>query len=275
MRWGVTDEEVVRYREDGFLVVDDFLTEAELAEWRAALDEALAERDERAPGVSEAALSARWGDTTHFRFYQRVFTQRLLLFRTSARMRALVLDERLGELAATLEGVDAVRVWQDQALVKEPWANPTAFHLDGPIFPMDTPHVISLWVALDDATLINGCLGYVPGSHRYRGSRNATIAEDLGALFGQNPELRAIDPVYCPIPAGGALLHNGYMAHGAGANMTHGRRRAMTVVYMEDGATYDRPGSGTWTWTDEEQARYAPGDRLEHPEQFPLVYSRA
>lgn len=279
MRLQVTDEDVEHYRENGFLVIDEFLDEAELEAWRAAVDDAVAARpDRRVPHRRESAktVDAMPSDRrAWFEYYANVFTQRLFLWKTSERVKQLVFDPALAEMAAGLEDVDAVRIWQDQALVKEPWGHPTAFHIDGPIFPFNTPHCVSLWVALDDATLSNGCLAYLPGTHKEQSLRNAPIGQDLGGLLQEHPHWADIAPVFCPIPAGGAVLHNGFVAHGAGANMTPGRRRAMTVVYMEDGATYDRPGAGIWTWTAEEQARYQKGDRLDHDDQFPLVYARS
>lgn len=81
------------------------------------------------------------------------------------------------------------------------------------------------------------------------------------------------------MPAGGVVFHNGFIAHGAGANMTQGRRRALTIVYVVDGATFDRSAArawvGAWAWTSAQHARYGPGDRLDDDEQFPLVVARA
>lgn len=278
----VTPEQIDRYRQDGFLVIDRLLDDTELAAWRRDYDAAVAERsDTRVPHrrdrpeqLAELTPEQRAG----YEYYDRVFTQKVFLWRTSEAMRRRILDPELARLAAELEGVDAVRVWQDQALVKEPWGHPTAFHIDGPIFAFDTPHCASVWVALDDATLTNGCLAYLPGTHLDRSSQNAAIGTDLGALFQANPGWAGIEPRFCPVPAGGAVVHNGFIAHGAGANMTPGRRRAMAVVYMADGATFDRPDGrsweGSWAWSKEERARYRPGDRLDHDEQFPLVWSR-
>jgi len=80
------------------------------------------------------------------------------------------------------------------------------------------------------------------------------------------------------VSAGSAVFHNGYIAHGAGANMTHGRRRAMTVVYIADGVTFDREPrqwEGAWAWTRAQHDRYQRGDRLDDDEDFPLAFSRA
>jgi len=278
----LVDRDIASYRERGFLVIERLLDDEELDDWRAAVDEAIADRpDRRVPHRRETPEMVQSMAPEHrsgFEYYSNVFTQRMFLGRTSERMQTIVCDERLARLAADLEGVDAVRLWQDQALIKEPWGHPTAFHIDGPIFPFDTPHCVSLWVALDDATLSNGCLAYLPGTHAEQSMRNAAIGKDLGGLFRENPPWAGIEPVFCPVPAGGAVLHNGFIAHGAGANMTHGRRRAMTIVYMADGATFDRADPTAWagafSWTAEERARYRPGDRLDDDEQFPLLYRR-
>ena len=36
-----------------------------------------------------------------------------------------MIDDRLGKMAADLAGVDGIRIWHDQALIKPPWGNPT------------------------------------------------------------------------------------------------------------------------------------------------------
>jgi phytanoyl-CoA hydroxylase len=275
------ERRIAAYRRDGFAVVEQLLDPEELEEWRGAIDQAVVERSSRVPHIHEdperiAKLPA--DKRAGLEFYGAVFTQRIFLHRTSERVRRLVLDARLGRLAADLEGVDRVRVWQDQALIKEPWGQPTAFHIDGPIFAFSDPRCVSVWVALDDATLSNGCLAYLPGTHREQSMRNAGIGKDLGGLFDANPQWASIDPVFCPIPAGGAVFHNGYIAHGAGANMTHGRRRAMTVVYIAEGVVFDREPfqwEGAWAWTKGQHERYRRGDLLNDDEQFPLAFSRA
>ena len=58
-----------------------------------------------------------------------------------------------------------MRLWCDQALIKQPFANPTAWHIDVPYWSFDSSHAISAWIPLDDATTENGCLYFMPGSH--------------------------------------------------------------------------------------------------------------
>jgi ectoine hydroxylase-related dioxygenase (phytanoyl-CoA dioxygenase family) len=182
-----------------------------------------------------------------------------------------MLDPRLGRIAADLAGVDGVRLWQDQALIKEPYGEYTAFHVDNTSRSMASPQDIKMWVALDDATLANGCLYYLPGTHEARRHDDIGVTPVLGALFEVYPDWKDITPVPCPVPAGGALFHNTFTAHGAGANMTPGRRRAITCNYMPDGTTFNGELS---ILPPQYLARLGVGDRLDDDDYVPLIFGR-
>lgn len=95
----------------------------------------------------------------------QVFTQRINLWQTDDCAKHLVMSaaQVLVKAACYLEGINAIRLWHDQALYKEPWANATSWHVDVPYWSFDSEHAISIWVALDDATLANGCMHFIPG----------------------------------------------------------------------------------------------------------------
>ena len=267
MRESMTSEEVDSYREHGFLAIPDLLDADELEHWRTVVDDAVAQRSHT---VEWRPLPDELADDPGVRYYQKVFTQRVNLWQTHDGIRSLLLDERLGRLATQLAGVDGVRLGHDQALIKEPWANPTAFHLDIPYWSYTSTDAISIWVALDNATLQNGCLLYVPGSHLARKFDNVGIGPELGALFTVYPEFAEREPVACPVPAGGCTFHNGLTAHGAGANMTPFRRRAMTAGFMPDGSTFNgRPN----IMKPEQLERLSVGDVLDDPAEYPLVFA--
>jgi phytanoyl-CoA hydroxylase len=269
----VTGEQRKSYAEQGFLVVPRFLDEEELGEWRAAVDHAVAERGQRRfPLAAEGEQAASGtGPGEEQSYYDRVFTQRNNLWQTDEHVRRLLLQANLGKYVADLAGVDGIRIWHDQALIKEPYANPTAFHLDVPHWSFTSADAITIWLALDDATTENGCLHYVPGSHLARKFDNVGITSRLGLLFEIYPDWAEVTPVPCPVPAGGALFHNGLTFHGAGANMTPGRRRAMTCAYMPEGAVFN----GNRNVLPPGYFRsLTVGDVLDNEAQNPLVYSR-
>lgn len=233
MKDQLSEEQIVSYQNDGFLMIENFLNTDELAHWSQTTNEAVKQRlaatrksDASEPGEAE-------------NYYAQVFTQCLKLADSHAGMREIMLDPRLGRLAATLAGVDGIRIWHDQALFKPPYGNPTAWHLDNPYWSFSSPNAVSLWVALDDATMANGCLYYVPGTHKMARGENVGIGKNIAGLFQIYPQWKHIETVGCPCPAGSAVFHNGLTAHGAGANMTNRPRRAMTCAYMPDGSVFN------------------------------------
>ena len=121
MKSELTPEQIERYQQDGVVVIEGLLDAEELQTWRTHVDAAVADRQDR----KLANGDMKSGDY----YYDKVFTQRLNLWVDHAGMRGLMLDPRLGRMAAELAGVDGIRIWHDQALIKEPWANPTAWHL--------------------------------------------------------------------------------------------------------------------------------------------------
>ncbi|TMM13881.1 MAG: phytanoyl-CoA dioxygenase family protein [Actinobacteria bacterium] len=145
-----------------------------------------------------------------------------------------------------------------------------AWHLDDPFWSFDSADAISIWIALDDATIENGCLWYLPGSNRSASFELTPIGENFGALFDQYPEWLGLEPVAAPCPAGGAIFHNGLIAHAAGANMTPRPRRAMTCAFMPDGARYNgRPHS---VLPDDYLETLRVGDPIDDDSIVPLVW---
>ena len=262
MRTNVTTEQVNTYRENGFVVVKNFLSPRELEAWRTAVEDAVGARGkQRVLGHEEKVDDDA--------YYNNVFIQRVNLWMDNEKIRKLMLDKRLGKMAATLAGVDGMRIWHDQALIKQPWANPTGWHLDNPYWSFSSPNAITIWVALDDVTLENGSLYFIPGSHQSRRFDNASIGPNMGDLFKVYPEWRKLKATPVPMKAGSCSFHNGLIAHGAGPNMTPGWRRAMTCAYMPDGSTFN----GKQNILPKAQlAKLQIGDLLEDNNQTPLIY---
>ena len=166
---------------------------------------------------------------------------------------------------------DGIRIWHDQALIKEPWANPTGWHLDNPYWSFSSRDAISIWVALDDATRDNGCLYFIPGTHQTATWENAGIGQNIGSLFEVYPDWATHEAIAGPMKAGSCSFHNGLLAHGAAANMTPAQRRAMTCAYMPDGATFNGQAN---VLPPDYVATLSVGDGLENDEQNPLIYHK-
>ena len=266
----LTTDKINFFQENGFVIQENFLNDEELDEWREAVAEAVSERDGlKMPGRMIKAEDDD-GNNEDPEYFSNVFDQLINLWQTNDRIRKIMLDERIGKMAAMLAGVTGIRIWHDQALIKKPWANPTAWHLDTPFWSFSDRNALSIWVELDDATVENGCLYFIPGSHKKAGFQNPGITKNMNAVFKFYPEFANISPFCATMKAGTASFHNGLCIHGAGANMTPGFRRAMTCAYMPDGATFNGIQN---ILTEEKVSKLNIGDPLNDDEQNPLIYA--
>ena len=265
----LTASQLQSYRQDGYLLVDNFLTAEELTHWRQAVSEAIEQRNGRKMPHSDTKLGEDDGINKESDYYGKVFDQLLNLWQTNDKIKEIMLDERIGKMVATLAGWDGTRIWHDQALIKRPWANPTSWHLDTPFWSFSDRRALSVWVALDDATYENGCLYFIPGSYHKTGFENPGIGKNMDAVFDFYPQFIQSKSVAVPMKAGSCSFHNGLTIHGAGANMTNGFRRAMTCAYMPDGAAFNGIKN---ILTDEQVAKLKIGDLLNDEAQNPLIY---
>ncbi|HYE04481.1 MAG TPA: phytanoyl-CoA dioxygenase family protein [Planctomycetota bacterium] len=261
MRHDLDPDQIRRYREQGFLVYDDLLTPAELDDLRLGVARAL----RRYAGVRQLDRPDESKDDGP----DRIFQQRFDLWRHEPIVRRYLQGPEMGELAGRLSGVAGLRVYYDQSLVKGPWADATGFHFDNPYWSYHHRDALTVWVALDDATLQNGCLHYLPGSHRLPEQRNAGFAGAVGAIFTEHPELAGVAAVPASVRAGGCVFHNGRTAHAAGPNLTPRPRRAMTTMFIPDGAVFNGARD---VLPEEEFAALTIGDPIRDDRRHPLVW---
>jgi ectoine hydroxylase-related dioxygenase (phytanoyl-CoA dioxygenase family) len=221
-----SDALVADFRRDGFVVVPGLLSADELRRYGAAVDKAVARRSSH--DTRTLAQKSR---------YEQSFTQCQNLWEDNPDVRPLDFDARIAGTAAGLLGVDAVRLWHDQALYKEAGGRETDPHQDQPYWPIVETNTITAWIPFDGSTLDNGAMGYLPGSHRLG------VREFVNIFFGEpedplaREELAAIKPVWVEVPPGAVAYHHGLTFHLARPNATGTVRRVHTVIYFADGST--------------------------------------
>lgn len=231
MNTELTTEQIENYSRDGFVYHPNLLNQDEVAELKEAVLAACVKMGSKK--LADGDLEASTG------YYAKVFTQKVNLWRINEVVKKYMLSPKLGHMLCQLEKVAAMRMWHDQTLIKESFANPTSWHLDNPYWSFSSRHAISVWIALEPATPYNGCMSFLPGSNKIATFDNVGIGQDMAALFNTYPKMAEIDPVHVPMKPGDCSFHNGLAAHGAGANMTRGRRIAMTAAYMPAGSTFN------------------------------------
>ena len=219
------------FHRDGFVVCEDFFDLDELDLFRSIVDRAVKNRvgsDSRS--VNEKSL------------YEQSFQQCMNLWEDNADLKEFTFDQKLGETAGLLLGAEALRIWHDQALYKEPGGRETDPHQDWPLWPMGPARQITAWIPFDGSTLRGGAMGYSPGSHRLGLAKFSDITRELREHpypYFDHSEME--DLSWVEAPRGSVVFHHSLTVHQARANTTEATRRVYCVIYFEDGCTRSRP----------------------------------
>ena len=150
-------------------------------------------------------------------------------------------DPRLAEIAADIGLRDAVAV-QSMAIFKQPGiGGEVGCHQDATFLYTTPMTVTGFWIALEDATIDNGCLWIAPGEHRGSLRRRFCRAPGGGSHFEvldatPLPVPAALRPL--PVAAGTLVVLHGLLPHFSGANRSPRRRLAYSVHCIEAAAEY-------------------------------------
>ncbi len=231
---GPTDPaRIEAYRRDGHVILRGLASPDEIAAFRPALLGA-AEKTR----VDRRPFEER--DT-----YGQAFLQMFNLWRQNETARAFVHARRFARAAAELMGAEAVRLYHDQALFKEPFGGITPWHQDQFYWPLETEQTITMWMPLVPVTPEMGLMTFASGSHSLGHLGDFAIGDESQAVFERLIEerglVRAATPALLP---GDASFHSGWTLHAAPPNETNSMREAMTIIFFADGtrvAALDHP----------------------------------
>ena len=139
--------------------------------------------------------------------------------------------------AQLLDG--AVRFWHDQIFYKPAYHGAVvAWHQDYSYWTRTQPMAhLSCWIGLDDATRENGCVHYVPGSHRWNLLPVTGLAHEMDAIQTvlTDEQKAQFKPVAIELKKGEASFHHPLMVHGSYENRTERPRRATVINVFRDG----------------------------------------
>ena len=146
-----------------------------------------------------------------------------------SRLKAIASHARLLAVVSRLMHGRQPAMFQDMALIKPPrLGREKPWHQDHAYFdyPLGTP-VVGVWIALDEATVENGCMQILPGRHRegpiiHFQRRDWQICDN---------EILGTKSVAAPLKPGGLLFFDGMLPHGTPHNSSPSRRRALQFHY--------------------------------------------
>jgi ectoine hydroxylase-related dioxygenase (phytanoyl-CoA dioxygenase family) len=140
--------------------------------------------------------------------------------------------------AAQLLG-GAVRFWHDQLFCKPAHhGGVVAWHQDYSYWTRTQPMAhLSCWIGLDDSTRENGCVHYVPGSHRWNLLPITGLADDMRAIQSvlSDAQKAHFKPVAIELKAGECSFHHPLMMHGSFENRSNHPRRGAVINVFRDG----------------------------------------
>ena len=134
----------------------------------------------------------------------------------------------------------SVRFWHDQLFCKPAHhGGVVAWHQDYSYWTRTQPMAhLTCWIALDDSTEANGCLRYIPGSHRWPLLPMPALAGDMDGLRAvlNDEQLKQFDnEVLVEVKAGECAFHHPLLVHGSKENRSDRSRRAAVMNYVRDG----------------------------------------
>lgn len=145
--------------------------------------------------------------------------------------------------ASQLLGDKAIRLWHDQLFCKPAGhGGVVAWHQDYSYWIRTVPmQHLTCWIGLDDADTENGCLNYVPGSHRWGLLNRLELGGEMDAIFEQltDEQKAQIKPEPMILKKGHACFHHPLMLHGSFENKSTRSRRAMVLNVFADGTKSD------------------------------------
>ena len=224
----LTPEQIEQFKDEGYLAIEALTTQEDVAFLRKIYDRLFAERRGREEGkqfdlagTDEEGKAAALPQILGPARYAPELNDSLLLKNCS-----MALSQIYGQ---------PVEAQFAHAILKPPHHGaPTPWHQDAAYWdPTVINTSISVWVPLQEATLENGCMHFVPGSHKLDVLAHRPINNDP-RIHGLELEPQILDQatqgaVACPLPPGGATFHGGYTLHYAPANRSDMPRRALIL----------------------------------------------
>lgn len=228
--YALTEESINYYKENGHVLLRGVCSADEVAPYREVIVSAVKNHNHEARPIEQR-------DT-----YGKAFLQTMNLWTVDGNVKRFTLASRFAKIAASLMGVESVRLYHDQALFKEAGGGHTPWHQDFFYWPLDTSKTVTLWMPLVDATSEMGTLKFASGSHKagYLGPLEISDAseqyfDDLVKKMGF-PLFESGD-----MKAGDVSFHAGTTLHNAPANRSTTNREVMTIIYFADGTRIAEP----------------------------------
>lgn len=230
----VTNDERASFARDGYVHLPAVLSAAELADVAAVYDRFL-RRDINVPGkdFNDMTTGEHGTDPTGYSIIN-VMLPRVYF----PEWQGNLYERRAESIAKQLCG-EGMAIDFDQLLAKQPFKTDAVFgwHQDQAYWvDTDDRRTATCWLAVDDSTVDNGCMQFLPGSHREPVRPHHPLHGDREKSHTLVTDLRPHDVmVPVEIRRGDITVHNEGVLHGSGGNHSANYRRAYIVALRSAG----------------------------------------
>jgi len=228
----LTQEQKEQFWSEGYLAYGNVLSAAEIAALTQRCEEiATGERTHLPETFIQVEPAITQGKATADSRFNSIRKMTDLAYHDDV-YRAVATKPAIVDVIDDLIGPD-IKLYTDQLMMKPPGVGSAAgWHQDSAAWMFFVPHNhVSCWIALDDATLENGCMRVIKGSHRFGIIERTRIPAFL------TPEELANETAV-PLPAGSCMFHHGLTLHGSHANNSPYRRRGLAIHYIQSTVRY-------------------------------------
>jgi len=223
----LSEDEIAFFREYGYLAIDAITTQDEVARMRTLYDQLFEQRVGRDTGDQfDLAGTDEEGQ-------QAALPQLLNPAKYAPEFGTLLCRENALNMARQLLGASAHSQGDHAILKPAGMGAPTPWHQDEAYWNPELDYeALSVWIPLQEATVANGCMHFIPGSHRQEVLPHHAINHDprIHGLEVDTPVDMA-KAVACPLPPGGATFHLARTLHYTGENRTDQPRRAYILMF--------------------------------------------
>lgn len=223
----LTDEQIAFFHHEGYLTIPAITTAEEVEKLQGVYDHIFAIKAGREEG-NHLDLSSTDEDDQPAALPQILNPAKYApeLLNTTFRANALTIARQLLGPEADFGGEHAI-MKPARTGVETPWHQDEAYWE-----PALEHNALSVWIPLQEATLENGCMQFVPGSQMQDVLPHHSIGNNprVVGLEVDGAEMTAASAVACPIPAGGATVHHCRTLHYTGPNRSNGPRRAYILA---------------------------------------------
>ncbi|MBS1597436.1 MAG: phytanoyl-CoA dioxygenase family protein [Bacteroidetes bacterium] len=235
-QYKLSEEQVNFFKENGYLAGIKMLDESQIEKLRNELTE-LADPNHPRHDLFYEFHSNESSDPNTILFHA------LGAWRITPAFHDVLWNPRFLVAASQLLGDAPVRFWHDQLFYKPAKkGGVVAWHQDYSYWTRTKPVAhLTCWCGLDDSTIENGCLQYVPGSFRWGLLDKPDLAGNLmGIMDYLTPQQqKEFHPIPIETKAGEAIFHHPLTLHGSGENKSANPRRAFVINAFADGVYSD------------------------------------